>query len=107
MAVSLHGLRYKIAAAAAVKASVHGAVRVPGAASLVSGLAERLTPPGQEVTGSYRGLAAGLLRQALPDTPVLIWSMTRLPDWCPARPSPQQRCRTWPSAPSKTPPPRI
>lgn len=69
MAVSLHGLRYKIAAAAAVKASVHGAVRVPGAASLVSGLAERLTPPGQEVTGSYRGLAAGLLRQALPDTP--------------------------------------
>ncbi|WP_150463033.1 glycosyltransferase family 29 protein [Nesterenkonia ebinurensis] len=69
MAVSLHGLRFKIAAAAVVKASVYGAVRVPGAASLVESLAERMAPAGQESTGSYRGLASGLLRQALPQNP--------------------------------------
>ncbi|GFZ84526.1 hypothetical protein [Nesterenkonia alkaliphila] len=69
MAVSLHGLRFKIAAAAVVKAGVYGAVRVPGAASLVERLAERMAPAGRETTGSYRGLASGLLRQALPENP--------------------------------------
>ncbi len=65
MAVSLYGLRYKIAAAAVVKSAAARAARVPGVRGGVVRLAERLQPDGEQ-TGSYRGLAAGLLREALP-----------------------------------------
>lgn len=64
MAVSLYGLRYKIAAAAVVKAAARRGARLPGARSAVTAAAQRLQPEG-ESTGSYRGLAAGLLRDAL------------------------------------------
>lgn len=64
MAVSLYGLRYKIAAAAVVKAAARRGARLPGARSAVTAAAQRLQPEG-EATGSYRGLAAGLLQEAL------------------------------------------
>ena len=68
MAVSLHNLRYKIAAAAVVKGVAWRAARLPGARSAVTSLAGRLQPADEE-TGSYRGLLAGLLRQAVqPET---------------------------------------
>lgn len=68
MAVSLHNLRYKIAAAAVVKGVAWRVARLPGARSAVTSLAGRLQPADEE-TGSYRGLLAGLLRQAVqPET---------------------------------------
>lgn len=63
MAVSLYGLRYKIAAAAVVKSTAARAAHIPGIRGGVVRLAEQLQPAGEQ-TGSYRGLAAGLLRQA-------------------------------------------
>lgn len=63
MAVSLHGLRYKIAAAAVMKSTAARAARVPGIRGGVVRLAEQIQPAGEQ-TSSYRGLAAGLLRQA-------------------------------------------
>ncbi len=64
MAVSLYGLRYKIAAAAVLKAAARRGARLPGARGAVTAAAQMLQPEG-EATGSYRGLAAGLLRDAL------------------------------------------
>ena len=64
MSLSLHHLRYKIAAAAVIKGAVRRTSRVPGARGLVAQAADRLRPGG-EATGSYRGLAAGLLKDAL------------------------------------------
>lgn len=64
MAVSLYGLRYKIAAAAVLKAAARRGARLPGARGAVTAAAQKLQPEG-EATGSYRGLAAGLLRDAL------------------------------------------
>ncbi|NLS10932.1 hypothetical protein HGQ17_13200 [Nesterenkonia sp. MY13] len=68
MAVSLHGLRYKIAAAAVMTRTARRVGRLPGAATVISSTADLLEPQGQETSGSYRGIAAGLLRQALPET---------------------------------------
>ncbi|GAA3284990.1 hypothetical protein [Nesterenkonia halobia] len=68
MAVNLHHLRYKIAAAAVLKAGVRRAARLPGARGAASALAERLQPAG-EPTGSHRGIAATLLRQAVGRSP--------------------------------------
>lgn len=66
MAVNLHGLRWKIAAAALVKSSIRRIGRIPAAVPAIEAAAGRLEPVGEEATGSYRGLAAQLLRQALP-----------------------------------------
>lgn len=66
MAVSLHGLRYKIAAAAVLKFAAARAARLPAVRGGVLRLADLLQTEG-EPTGSYRGLAAGLLRTALDD----------------------------------------
>ncbi len=66
MAVSLHGLRWKIAAAAVFTRTARRVGRAPIAARLISATANRLEPADQEVTGSYRGIAAGLLRRTLP-----------------------------------------
>ncbi|WP_044495912.1 hypothetical protein [Nesterenkonia massiliensis] len=71
MAVNLHHLRLKIAAAAMVKGIAWRATRLPGpagtaAAHALTRASTRLTPEG-EATGSYRGLLAGLLQDALRD----------------------------------------
>lgn len=60
MALSLHGLRGKIAAAAVVKSAAWRLGRVPGGARVVNTVASRVDPGG-EATDSYRGLLAGLL----------------------------------------------
>lgn len=64
MAVSLHNLRWKIAAAALLKGGVRRVTRLPGARGAVEQLVHRIQPAG-EASGSYRGLAAELLRDAL------------------------------------------
>lgn len=59
-----HHLRYKIAAAAVLKGAAWRVARLPGARAAIGSLAHRLKPP-EEATGSYRGLLAGLLQEAV------------------------------------------
>ncbi|WP_022872416.1 hypothetical protein [Nesterenkonia alba] len=70
MAVSLHGLRGKIAAAAVVKGVACRLARVPGAARVLEAVAERVEPEDvttgeADPTSTYRGILAGLLKDAL------------------------------------------
>lgn len=67
MALSLHGLRPKIAAAAVVKGAAWRAGRLPGGRRAVAGLAGRIDPGG-EATDSYRGMLAQLLYDTTEDT---------------------------------------
>lgn len=68
MAVNLHNLRGKIAAAALVKGAAWNLSRLPGGRRAITATANRLHPQDAgEVTGSYRGLLAQLLRDVLPD----------------------------------------
>ena len=60
MALSLHGLRPKIAAAAVVKSTAWRTTRVPGGRKVISSLAGRIDPGG-EASDSYRGMLAHLL----------------------------------------------
>lgn len=60
MALSLHGLRRKIAAAAVVKGAAWRTTRIPGGRRAVHRLAGRIDPGG-EATDSYRGMLAQLL----------------------------------------------
>ena len=60
MALSLHGLRGKIAAAAVVKSAAWRLGRVPGGTTVVNTVASRVDPGG-ETSDSYRGLLARLL----------------------------------------------
>ncbi|TLP93042.1 hypothetical protein FEF26_13955 [Nesterenkonia salmonea] len=66
MAVSLHGLRWKIAAAALVSRTTRRAGRFPLTAWAIRRAAERLQPRNQDATGTYRGIAADLLTRTLP-----------------------------------------
>lgn len=66
-AISLHGLRWKIAAAALAKRAGRSAGRTRAGRSAVEALQRRLHSPGEEPTGSYRSILADLLSQALPD----------------------------------------
>ncbi|WP_146339456.1 hypothetical protein [Nesterenkonia sp. NBAIMH1] len=75
MAVSLHGLRGKIAGAAVLKGAVRRAGSLTPVAKAISTVADAVEPgtvaAGQaEASGSYRGLLAGMLREALPAPPV-------------------------------------
>ncbi|GAA1145863.1 tetratricopeptide repeat protein [Nesterenkonia lutea] len=66
MALSLHGLRVKIAAAAMIKYGARRASLLPGGRRAVLGAAGRIQPTGQdEESGSYRGLLAQMLRDAV------------------------------------------
>lgn len=64
MSLSLHNLRYKIVAAAVAKGAVRHASRIPGVQEIAVHAADRLHPAGTAVS-SYRGIAAGLLRDVL------------------------------------------
>ncbi|RJN32992.1 hypothetical protein [Nesterenkonia natronophila] len=66
MAVSLHGLRWKIAAAALFTRTARRLGRIPASAWLIRNTAARLQPRDQEATGTYRGIAADLLTRTLP-----------------------------------------
>ncbi|GAB3845863.1 hypothetical protein [Nesterenkonia populi] len=74
MAVSLHGLRGKIAAAAVVKTVVRRAGKASPVAKAIGTVADVVEPQDvaageAEPTGTYRGLIAGMLREALPADP--------------------------------------
>lgn len=64
MALSLHGLRTKIAAAAVVKGVTWRIGRVPGGRKVVTSVAGRIDPGG-EATDSYRGMLAQLLHESV------------------------------------------
>jgi hypothetical protein len=66
MAVSLHGLRWKIAAAALFTRTARRFGRIPASAWVIRQTAQRLKPRDQESTGTYRGIAADLLIRTLP-----------------------------------------
>ncbi|TLP75561.1 hypothetical protein [Nesterenkonia sphaerica] len=66
MAVSLHGLRWKIAAAALLTRTARRLGRIPASAWMIRTAAARLQPRDQEATGTYRGIAADLLSRTLP-----------------------------------------
>jgi len=66
VALSLHGLRVKIAAAAVIKYSARRAAWLPGGQRAVLGASRRIAPAsGDEETGSYRGLLAQMLRESV------------------------------------------
>ena len=65
MALSLHGLRMKIAAAAVVRYGAGRASALPAGQRAVLGAARRIQPGAQdEESGSYRGLLAQMLRES-------------------------------------------
>ena len=66
MAVSLHRLRWKIAAAALLSRTARRAGHFPPTAWAIRKVAHRLQPRRQDATGSYRGIAADLLKRSLP-----------------------------------------
>ncbi len=66
MAVSLHGLRWKIAAAALLSRTTRRAGRFPITAWAIRRAAQSLQPRNQDATGTYRGIAADLLQRTLP-----------------------------------------
>lgn len=63
-AISLYGLRWKIAAAALAKRAGRRASRTQTGRRAVEALHRRLDTPGEEPTSSYRSIVAELLRQA-------------------------------------------
>ncbi|WP_218221688.1 tetratricopeptide repeat protein [Nesterenkonia sp. Act20] len=66
MALSLHGLRVKIAAAAVIKYGARRVSELPGGQRAVHGAAARIRPGTQdEESGSYRGLLAQMLSDAV------------------------------------------
>ena len=66
MALSLHGLRVKIAAAAVIKYGARRAAWLPGGQRAVLGASRRIAPSARdEETGSYRGLLAQMLRESV------------------------------------------
>ena len=64
MALSLHGLRGKIAGAAVVKGAAWRLGRVPGGRAVVNRVAGRVDPGG-EASDSYRGLLGRLLYESI------------------------------------------
>lgn len=64
MALSLHRLRGKIATAALVKRAAWGTGRLPGGSWAVTRMADRIDP-GEEGTGTYRGVLAQLLHDSV------------------------------------------
>lgn len=103
MAMSLHGLRGKIAAAAVVKGAAWRAGRVPGGRRMVHTLAGRIDPGG-ETTDSYRGLLAQLLYDSVHhddgDQPVYDSVAGILPGTPQAPPSPERLARAAESDPT-------
>ncbi|MBE1515782.1 tetratricopeptide repeat protein [Nesterenkonia halotolerans] len=66
MALSLHGLRVKIAAAAVIKYGARRVSELPGGQRAVLGAAGRIRPGTQdEESGSYRGLLAQMLGESV------------------------------------------